>query len=92
MDPTTNSVTNGEKLLAILKERQSDYGNPKDYCTRLAAILTAAGFEFKGQALNAEHIPLIFLYTKVLRECNKHKDDNLDDINGYVEVLRRCMD
>ena len=72
-----NSITSGE--------RQKMYGKPEDNFKHIAEIATAVF----GYEITPEQIAMVHICTKLSREMNAHKRDNLVDLAGYAWVLSR---
>jgi hypothetical protein len=71
-----NKITQGD--------RQADYGTPKDNYGHIAEIYNAIrGFK----KASAEDIVYMMIATKLARQQNKSKRDNLIDLCGYTWVL-----
>jgi hypothetical protein len=69
-------------------DRQADYGEP-------VANMTAIGKAWEsilGVPVSAEKVALCMASLKLVREANKHKDDNIIDALGYVEIAKRCAE
>jgi len=75
--------TTGEAL--VEGERWKDYGDPKQAFPAIAKAWSA----ILGQTVEAHTVALCLIAVKLVREAKSHKPDNLDDIEGYVEIARR---
>ena len=84
----------GELLLSeanrvVATDRQAVYGHPNTDFTKTAGILTSLGFNFRGEPLNATHIPIMMIAVKLSRLVNNtdcwHADSYID-IAGYVKT------
>ncbi len=69
------------------KNRQEDYGDPKDSCERIAKIASA----ILDKKISAKEVVIILIALKLAREQNKHKEDNLVDLAGYAWVLNEIV-
>jgi hypothetical protein len=77
--------TEGKKL--VDGERQKQYGDPVPNMKRIAegwSILI-------GTLITSNQVPLMMIWLKMVRENENHLDANVDDIEGYAEILRRVM-
>jgi hypothetical protein len=77
--------TEGQHL--VDGERQKQYGDPVPNMKRIAegwSILT-------GTLITSNQVPLMMIWLKMVRENENHLDANVDDIEGYAEILRRVM-
>lgn len=75
-------ATRGQEL--VHGERQQEYGPPDESFTNIAMVWTA----ILKTPVTKEQVALCMLGMKVVREANLHKQDNLDDIDGYNEILK----
>jgi len=66
-------------------ERWPDYGDPKDAYPLIAKAWSA----ILGKTVEPHTVALCLIAVKLVREARTHKPDNLDDIEGYVEIARR---
>lgn len=73
---------NGNTLAAT--GRMDDYGHPVHNFRRIAGIWSA----ILDVPITPEDVALMMIGLKIAREKAKHKPDNLDDIDGYVDCLR----
>lgn len=64
-------------------DRNADYGHPADNDKRIAAMARA----LFGWDIKAQDVGLFMIITKLSREKNRHKRDNLVDLAGYAEVV-----
>lgn len=71
------------KIRALTAARGSDYGHPREDFTRTAQLWSA----YLGLPISPEDIPMMMILLKTSREKHKHKQDNIDDIQGYAETL-----
>lgn len=67
------------------ENRQEQYGNPVKNYTDAAMISSM----LRNKVFNAQDIVTIMIVVKLIRQRNKHKEDNLIDIAGYTEILNR---
>ena len=65
-------------------ERMIEYGHPSISLTKIASMWSAL-FNIE---IRPAQVALAMIILKIVREDNKHKLDNLDDIDGYVELIR----
>lgn len=70
---------------AIVKQREPDYGSASEGFGRTAAMWSA----YLGITITAKECAAMFAINKLSREKGKHKRDNLVDLAGYAEVMRR---
>lgn len=75
-------ATRGQEL--VHGERQQEYGPPEESFSNIALVWTA----ILKTPVTKEQVALCMLGLKVVREANLHKQDNLDDIDGYNEILK----
>lgn len=74
-------------------ERQEYYDSPINNFTKIATMMTGAGFRCTGpnpgeiRVIEPRDIPIFMILTKISREVFRHKEDNLVDIVGYVKTL-----
>ena len=66
-------------------DRQRDYGDPSIFFRKVAVMWSV----ILGIDVTPEKAVLLMIAFKLVRQANKHKDDNLDDLDGYTEILRR---
>jgi len=77
------------KGAAIVKERAKTYGSPVPNMLRFSGMIEA----ILGCECTALQATMIMVSLKVLRESHGgHLVDNLDDIEGYVEIARQICD
>ena len=67
----------------LVAERGEDYGHPYDDFSKTALMWEA----ILGIKINPRDVGLCMIAVKMSREINKHKQDNLDDIKGYVKCI-----
>jgi hypothetical protein len=65
-------------------ERQEEYGPPEESFLNIAKVWSASS----EADVSKEQVALCMLGLKLVRESNLHKQDNLDDIDGYNEILK----
>lgn len=75
-------MTRGRDL--VHGERQTEYGPPEESFSNIAKIWSA----ILHIDVTKEQVALCMLGLKIVREANLHKRDNLDDIDGYNEILK----
>ena len=71
------------------KDRQKDYGHPRENFRRTAAIwqcILEPRLE-EGQTIEPEDVALCMVGVKLARELHRHKRDNLVDACGYLLTL-----
>ena len=77
-------------------DRNEDYGEPHENMARIAeiwtGILRASGVISGDRAVRPEDVAMCMIGVKLAREAFKHKQDNLDDMAGYVDVLERTIE
>lgn len=67
--------------------RQEQHGDPVPNMERIAR-----GWSIILEAeVRPQHVPLMMVWFKVVRESRNHLDDNLDDIEGYTEIMRQVV-
>lgn len=69
-------------------DRQASYGHPADDFKRTAAFWSA----LFGIEVTSEQVGLAMVLLKVSREVNRHKEDNLIDMAGYVRTVEMIYD
>lgn len=69
----------------IVDERVAIHGDP---LVNVAGIAELWGALF-SDAISPEDVCLAMILVKVQRERTQHHIDNLNDIEGYVDILRR---
>jgi len=73
-----------EEAAAVCRQRQADYGHPRQDFTRTAALWTA----ILGAPVTAKQVALCMVALKLSRECFKPKRDNLVDAVGYLQTAK----
>jgi hypothetical protein len=68
----------------IVKERWSDYGDPKVNIGRIAKWWSS----YCGKDVTGVDVCLMMIMLKLSRELVKHKDDNMVDIIGYLKIAQ----
>lgn len=76
----------------LTTERGDDYGHPRVNFQRIAGLWTALLGNQLTKNITPEDVGLMMVLLKASREKNKHKDDNLDDIDGYTACLRALVE
>lgn len=71
--------------LAILAEREHEYGDAATNHTRIAALWTA----YLGQPVSAHDVAMCMILVKVSRAKAGRREDNYTDVAGYAEIGRR---
>jgi hypothetical protein len=73
----------GQQL--VDKDRWADYGDPRIAWDRIAKAWSV----ILGSHVTPRQAVLCMLSMKVIRESIGHKPDNVADIEGYTEILKR---
>jgi len=77
-----------EKATEIVNgSREEDYGSAFDNMKHIADIFNS----ITGRDLTPEEVVLLNVSQKLSREIYKHKEDNLVDLIGYIEVLNKVI-
>jgi Domain of unknown function (DUF6378) len=76
-----------EALLLTTGDRQQSYGHPLEDFSRTAGLWTALLGKKLLSPITPEEVALCMVCLKLSREMNKHKQDNLVDMAGYVNCL-----
>jgi len=73
----------------IVEERGSEYGHPRENFSTIAALWTAWGARrgWLAGTLTPKDVAFMNILQKISREAHAHKQDNLDDIEGYIEAF-----
>lgn len=71
----------------VMGEREGSYGSPTVNFGRIAGMWSA----YLDTEVTASDVAHMMVLLKVAREKNRHKDDNLDDIEGYVHCARLIL-
>jgi len=79
-----NTVTFNEKTQKLLNAREKDYGNYVDTFDLIARMWTG----YLGYHILPSQVSDMMAILKLCREVRKHKQDNLDDLNGYLEISK----
>ena len=79
-------IKKADKILN--NDRQSEYGDPKNNYAKIALMYNL----ITGDNIHGKDVAIIMIITKLVREGNKHKEDNLIDLCGYAEILNRLSD
>lgn len=77
-----------KKAKEVREERESSYGNCiEDFkkTSKLASIIT-------GKELTEEDCVNVLIAVKLSRQSNKHKEDNLVDLIGYIDILDKVIE
>ena len=77
--------TTGEAL--VEGERWKDYGDPLIRWERISRVWSA----ILGVHVEPHKAILCMVGMKMVSEAMRHKLDNIDDLEGYTEILRRFM-
>jgi hypothetical protein len=82
-----------ESAEKIIGERGEDYGDPKVNLTAIAqswsAYLHQTGCLAQDEVLEASDVAIMMALLKLIRQGNRHKDDNLLDAIAYIELAAR---
>lgn len=82
-----------KKAKEIIKERGEDYGCPKvnlaAICKAWSGYLFQRGFIFQNEELGPSDVAMMMALLKLVRQGHRHKDDNLLDAIGYIELAAR---
>jgi len=81
-DPAAEVISKADALLA---DRAKDYADPVANHERIAGMWRS----LFGWDVRPRDVAMAMVCVKLSREYNAHKGDNLDDIDGYVEIIRR---
>lgn len=73
-----------EECLQVAKERQKDYWPPEENFQRISDICRDS-FDFN---ITNEDIAKVFIATKIARQLEKPKKDNLIDLINYIAILQ----
>lgn len=65
--------------------RQDDYGEPVEHVGHVARCWSG----IVGYTITPRQVCLMMIGLKLVRENHRHKQDNLDDIHGWAEILAR---
>jgi hypothetical protein len=76
-----------EALELTSGDRQASYGHPLQDFSRTAGLWTSLLGTKLLQPITPEEVALCMVCLKLSREMNKHKQDNLIDIAGYINCL-----
>lgn len=80
-----------EALRLTVGDRQNSYGHPTDDFFRTAGMWTAL-LGLPPGTITPEKVALMMVLLKISREMNKHKQDNLVDMAGYVNCLHMILE
>lgn len=89
-DPIRVPVLALDKTGAIVAQRATEYGDPRINFARIAGMWNGlfATRLAEGEEFSDTDVALAMIAVKLTREFHAHKDDNLDDIEGYVQCIR----
>lgn len=73
-----------EAKAATSGDRQRDYGTPDDNFGLIASLINAYLGDKLAKPLTATDVALMMILTKIARQRNRNKRDNLVDIAGYA--------
>lgn len=68
----------------VTNQRQQDYGHPAINFDRIAQGWSVI---FDDGLFTPERVALAMVWTKICRQLNTHKDDNLIDAIGYILTI-----
>lgn len=68
----------------VTNQRQQDYGHPAVNFERIAQGWSVI---FDDGCFTPERVALAMVWTKICRQLNTHKDDNLIDAIGYILTI-----
>lgn len=84
-----------EAKKGVYGEKEKSYGHPKTDFQFTADVMTIVfrrkGYLKEGVSLSAEDTAIFQLSSKLSRQLNAHKRDNLVDLAGYVETWARVL-
>ena len=79
----------------VIGERGEDYGDPKVNLTAISkawnGYLFQRGFMMDNESLNPGDVAIMMALLKLIRQGNRHKEDNLLDAIGYIELAARVQ-
>lgn len=81
-----DNTSSPDKLDAIVKERESDYGDFKTNmiaATRVLESMLSQADQRMRFSLPDSFAARFMAQMKMLRQCHKHKQDNIDDRKNY---------
>lgn len=81
-----------EALALTTGDRQKAYGAPWDDFSRTAGLWTSLLKHKLKEAITPNEVALAMICLKMSREQNKHKQDNLVDMAGYVNCLHMLIE
>lgn len=84
-DPAAGAGGNRDRVADLVERRSNDYDHPKANFTRIAGMWA----HLFGWDVTPEEVGLAMICVKLTREWWDHKEDNLADIEGYAECVRR---
>lgn len=79
VEPRATTVAMQAEAL-VYGDRAKAYGHPKEEFAKVAAMWSV----ITGHEIKPEHVPLMMIGLKIVREVKKPKEDNLVDICGYA--------
>lgn len=74
-----------EEARRVVDRNMNEYGPPDESFLITAKLWSS----LLGINVQASQVPLMMILLKVARESFKHKDDNIVDIAGYADCIRR---
>lgn len=78
-------VSRERGLELVNGERQDDYGEPVAHVGDVARAWSGV----LGYTITPRDVCLMMVVLKMVRERHKHKQDNIDDGHGWLEILSR---
>lgn len=81
----------GNRVAQLLDAKATEYDTPAANFSRIAEMWTAliSSKLLPGEALTPIEVGLFQICVKLTREQFAHKEDNVLDIEGYAECIRR---
>lgn len=78
-------------------ERQDSYGSPEDCFADIAymwdAYLTVKYKEYlRSSELDSADVAFMMSLLKIVRELHNHKEDNLVDCVGYIDIANNLIE
>lgn len=73
-----------EKTQELLNEREKDYGHYVDTFNLIARLWSG----YLDYHILPSQVSDMMAILKLARESKKHKQDNVDDLNAYLEISK----
>lgn len=83
--PADRAGEDSNRIAGLLDAKAADYGAPEANFERIAQMWSA----LFGRTFSPTEVGLAMIVVKLTREQFAHKDDNITDIEGYAECIRR---